>query len=100
VIIVAGTVDFAPGDRKTFLARAQEAIARCRAEQGCLEYSFNEDYLDPGRVRVLEIWDSDESLRRHTERVDAGGGPPHSVEILAELLVRYDVTSCEDLVRR
>jgi quinol monooxygenase YgiN len=100
VIIVAGYVDFAPEERSTFLDLAQDAIKRCRAEEGCLEYSFNEDRLDPGRVRVLEIWDGEESLRRHLESVDAGGGPPHSVEILSELLVRYDVSASTDLVRR
>jgi quinol monooxygenase YgiN len=100
VIIVAGYVDFAPEDRSTFLDLAQDAIKRCRAEQGCLEYAFNEDRLDPGRVRVLEVWDGEESLRRHIESVDAGGGPPHSVEILSELLVRYDVATSTDLVRR
>jgi quinol monooxygenase YgiN len=100
VIIVAGYVDFAPEERSTFLDLAEDAIKRCRAEEGCLEYSFNEDRLDPGRVRVLEIWDGEESLRRHIESVDAGGGPPHSVEILSELLVRYDVSASTDLVRR
>jgi quinol monooxygenase YgiN len=100
MIIVAGYVDFAPSDRATFLDLAQDAIKRCRVEEGCLEYSFTEDRVDPGRVRVLEIWDGEESLRRHTENVDAGGGPPHSVEILAEHLVRYDVSASADLVRR
>jgi quinol monooxygenase YgiN len=99
VIIVAGFVDFAPGDRAKFLDLAEDAIKRCRAEDGCLEYSFTEDRLDFGRVRVLEIWDGEESLRRHLERVDAGGGPPHSVDILAEHLVRYDVAASSDLIR-
>jgi quinol monooxygenase YgiN len=100
VIIIAGFVDFAPSDRAAFLDNAQDAIKRCRAEEGCLEYSFTEDRLDPARVRVLEIWDGEESLRRHIESVDAGGGPPHSVEILSEHLVRYDVAATADLVRR
>jgi quinol monooxygenase YgiN len=100
VIIVAGYVDFAPDDRATFLDLAQDAIKRCRAEPGCLEYSFSEDRLDPARVRVLEIWADEEALSRHIESVDAGGGPPHSVEIVAEHLVRYDVSGSADLIRR
>lgn len=100
MIIVAGFVDFAPHDRATFLDLAQDAIKRCRAEQGCLEYSFTEDRLDPARVRVLEMWEDEEALSRHIDSVEAGGGPPHSVEIIAEHLVRYDVSASTDLIRR
>lgn len=99
MIIVAGYVEVAPGDRTSFLARAAGAIASCRAEEGCLEYSFSEDTHSPGVVRVFELWADEASLDRHVASVASGGGPPHSVAILSERLVRYDVSGSVDLVR-
>jgi quinol monooxygenase YgiN len=36
-----------------------------RAEDGCIEYNFAEDVLDPGLIRVSELWDSREQLAAH-----------------------------------
>ena len=99
MIIIAGYVEVAPGDRKSFLARAAGAIASCRAEEGCLEYCFSEDTRSPGVVRVFELWVDEASLDRHVASVASGGGPPHSVPIRSERLVRYDVAASADLVR-
>jgi len=56
VIIVAGTIRV-PADR---LAEARPVLTRMveatRVEPGCLTYSFAEDLLDPGLIRVFEIY--------------------------------------------
>jgi quinol monooxygenase YgiN len=36
-----------------------------RAEDGCIEYNYGEDVLDPGLIRVSELWDSREQLMAH-----------------------------------
>jgi quinol monooxygenase YgiN len=91
MIIVAGTFDVAPQDRETFLAGVQEVIARTRAEPGCVEYSFAADSGDPRRVRLFEIWESDETLAAHIAALRAGGGPHHAVTVLGQSLTRYEV---------
>lgn len=46
-----------PAMRKVMLAT--------RAEAGCVEYNYAEDLLDPGLIRVSEIWESREQLAAH-----------------------------------
>lgn len=42
-------------------------IMASRLEKGCVEYSYSEDAMEPGLIRVKEIWASCEALRRHFE---------------------------------
>ncbi|HUZ20011.1 MAG TPA: putative quinol monooxygenase [Acidimicrobiales bacterium] len=91
MIIVAGTFDVAPQDRAAFLAGVQAPIARSRAEPGCVEYSFSADSTEPGRVRLFEIWESDETLGAHLAALRAAGNPGHGVAILGQSLTRYEV---------
>lgn len=44
------------------MRRVMEAT---RAEAGCIEYNYAEDVLDPGLIRVSEVWESREQLRAH-----------------------------------
>ena len=50
-------------------AEARPAMARVmlatRAEAGCVQYNYAEDLLDPGLIRVSEVWDSREQLTAH-----------------------------------
>ena len=36
-----------------------------RAEAGCVQYDYAEDVLDPGLIRVSELWDSRAELMAH-----------------------------------
>jgi quinol monooxygenase YgiN len=36
-----------------------------RAEAGCIEYNYAEDVLDPGLIRVSEVWESRAQLGAH-----------------------------------
>ena len=51
------------------MAEARPAMARVmlatRAEAGCVQYNYAEDLLDPGLIRVSEVWDSREQLTAH-----------------------------------
>lgn len=38
-----------------------------RAEDGCVEYGYAEDVLDPGLIHVKEVWKDRASLDRHFE---------------------------------
>jgi len=42
-------------------------VEATRAEDGCIEYNYGEDVLDPGLIRVSEIWASREQLGAHMQ---------------------------------
>jgi quinol monooxygenase YgiN len=43
----------------------RKVMLATRAEHGCIEYNYAEDVLDPGLIRVSELWDSREQLSAH-----------------------------------
>ena len=64
-VLVIGEFRF-PADRLAEALPAMERVVTLtRAEKGCLAYSYGEDVLDPGLIRVSEKWDSAEDLSVH-----------------------------------
>jgi quinol monooxygenase YgiN len=53
------------------MAAARPAMAKVmlatRAEDGCIEYNYAEDVLDPGLIRVSEVWASEPKLMAHLQ---------------------------------
>lgn len=51
------------------IAGSREALvdmqAASRAEEGCHDYTFCQEVADPGRIRILEVWESMDTLRFH-----------------------------------
>ena len=65
MVIVSGVFEVEPSDREAFLAGRVEAMKRSRAEEGCLEYVFAGDPVEPGRVVLYERWASQAALDAH-----------------------------------
>jgi quinol monooxygenase YgiN len=65
VVIVGGTFQVEPGLREQYLAERADLMRRSRSERGCLEYIFSADPLDPGRVVLFEVWESQDDLDVH-----------------------------------
>jgi quinol monooxygenase YgiN len=64
-LIVAGTFRLPPENLDRFRAEMGDMVQSTRAEEGCLEYSYAEDALEPGLIRVFEIWRDDTALDDH-----------------------------------
>ena len=65
-IIVAGWMDYEPGDRDTMLKALAELGRQTRAaEPGCLDYAMTADPDDERRIRVYEHWTSQQALDEH-----------------------------------
>jgi quinol monooxygenase YgiN len=81
MIVVAGSSRIPPENLKRWRQSAADVIAATRAEAGCRVYSFAEDVLEPGLIRIFEIWETREHLQAHS-------GAPHLKTwraVLAEL---------------
>lgn len=73
MIVVIGTVR-APAQALDALREPMAAVVTAsRAEDGCLEYAYGADVLDPGLIRVSEVWRDRAALEAHakTPHMDA-----------------------------
>lgn len=98
MIIVAGTIEVDPARRGAFLAARTETMRRSRAEEGCLEYTFSADPLDPGRVVLFERWRDQPALDAHLGALRAGG-PPAGEEVpsIRQSIAVYEVATVREL---
>ena len=65
MLLITGTFRIAPeslGHASPIMLRMIEAS---RAESGCIAYSYAQDLLDPGLIRVHEIWRDRIALEQH-----------------------------------
>jgi quinol monooxygenase YgiN len=65
VIIVGGRFEVDPAQREAFLLERHELMRTSRGEDGCLEYTFAADPLEPDGVILFERWASQEALDAH-----------------------------------
>lgn len=65
MIIVAGTVRIDPSRLEAARVEMTKIINASRAEDGCIEYSYAVDAVDPRVAHVFEAWRDREALERH-----------------------------------
>jgi quinol monooxygenase YgiN len=88
MIIVAGALTVDPEGRDAYLEECVGVVEAARREAGCLDFALSPDLVDPGRINVLERWDSDEDLQRFR-----GSGPDSGqlVQLLSIDVAEYAV---------
>lgn len=67
MLILAGSIHLPPEklvDARPVMARMIEAS---RAEEGCLAYSFAEDLLEPGLIRIFEVFRDHAAQQAHSK---------------------------------
>jgi quinol monooxygenase YgiN len=65
MILVIGHVKIAPEKIAAVLPTLRATIATTRREAGCILYAFAEDVSEPGVLRIVERWESWETLAAH-----------------------------------
>lgn len=93
MIIVVATMHVAPEDRDRYLDSKRGQVTATRDETGCLEYAYAADADDPGKVRLLEQWESMADLEAHLAALRSA--PPSStpnVEVRSTKAELYDAT--------
>ena len=66
-IIITATFDVDPKELDDLMAKCKPLIDRALEEDGCQDYSWTLDPYVPGRIWVMERWESEESLKKHFE---------------------------------
>jgi quinol monooxygenase YgiN len=89
MIIVLGIVEVDAGDRQRYLEEKAEQVAATRAEAGCLDYAFSSDAHDPGRVRLVERWETMGDLEAHIAGLRTA--PPPAQPPVSSRMVSIDV---------
>ncbi len=65
MIVVVGQFRFPPEQVEAARPAMRKVIEATRAEDGCTQYNYGEDVLDPGLIRVSELWASRAQLDAH-----------------------------------
>jgi len=64
-VTIAGTFRVPPQNLAAFKPHMAAMLTASRAEDGCLVYSYAEDVLEPGLIRVFEAWRDQAALDAH-----------------------------------
>jgi quinol monooxygenase YgiN len=67
VIVLAGSIRLPPENLVAARPVMQMMIDASRAEDGCIAYGFSEDVLEPGLIRVFEVFRDAESQQLHSK---------------------------------
>ena len=65
MLIAGGTIRLTPENLQRARPVMAAVIAATRAEDGCIDYAYAEDLVDPGLIRIWEVWRDREALGRH-----------------------------------
>jgi quinol monooxygenase YgiN len=95
MIIVVGQFRI-PAERmeeaRPLMRKVMEAT---RKEDGCIEYNYAEDVLDPGLIRVSEVWESRAQLGAHlkTEHMAVWGEERTGLGLSGRAITVYEADS-------
>jgi quinol monooxygenase YgiN len=65
VILIVGTIRLPHENMALARPHMRRMVEASRREDGCEEYSYAEDVLDPGLIHVQELWRDQAALDRH-----------------------------------
>jgi quinol monooxygenase YgiN len=96
VIIVAGTLRVAAGDRERYLTAVADVAVQARRAPGCLDFVQAADPLDPERINIYERWESDADLDRFRTSGDPDAPEPDVPDVLSAEVRKYRIASIEE----
>ncbi len=65
MLLIAGTIRIPAEKVADARAAAARMIEATRGEDGCVQYAFAEDVLDPGLIHISELWRDQAALEKH-----------------------------------
>ncbi|KXF77670.1 antibiotic biosynthesis monooxygenase [Paramesorhizobium deserti] len=65
MLLIVGTIRLPPENLEIARPVMSRMVFASRAEDGCEEYSYAQDVLEPGLIHVKEMWRDQAALDRH-----------------------------------
>ena len=65
MLLIIGTIRLPPEKLEEAKPAMARMVSASRTEPGCLEYSYAQDVLDAGLIRVTEVWIDRTALDAH-----------------------------------
>lgn len=98
-VVILGTVRLPPERLDDARRHMAAMVAASRAEDGCLEYAYADDVLDPGLIRVSEVWRDQAALDRHaaSEHIKAWRAAWPTLGLHDRRLVAYEAGASRPL---
>ena len=94
MIIVAGSIVVGSAQRESYLAGCVAVVEQARRTSGCLDFAITADLVDPGRIDVLERWESRAAL---DEFRGSGPSDEQGAAMLSASVADYDVITTHRL---
>jgi len=94
MVIVAGHIVVDPQLRESYLADCVSIVEHARRAPGCLDFAITADLVEPGRIDILERWESHGAVEAFR-----GSGPSdeQASAMLAASVAEYDVADVRSL---
>lgn len=94
MVIVTGHLMVEPDERERYLASCVSVVEVARGTPGCRDFAISADLIDPGRINILERWES-----RSAVEAFRGEGPSdeQGAVILSASVAEYDVADTRPL---
>ena len=94
MVIVAGQIFVDPAERERYLAGCAGVVEQVRRAPGCLDFAITANLIDPGRIKVLEGWETQKAASTFR---GSGPGDEQSAAIRAASVAEYDVADIRSL---
>lgn len=94
MVIVAGHLTVDPQQRESYLAGCVSVVEQARRAPGSLDFAIDADLLEPGRINVFELWESQEAVDAFR---GSGPGADQSAALLGASVAEYDVAGVRSL---
>jgi quinol monooxygenase YgiN len=65
VLLVIGSIRLPPANLVAARPVMERMIHASRQEDGCLAYAYAQDVLEPGLIRITEMWRDRQCLQHH-----------------------------------
>jgi quinol monooxygenase YgiN len=95
VIIIAGSLRVAAGDRDRYLGAVMDVARLARLASGCLDFVQSPDPIDPERIIIFERWESDEDVERFRTSGDPDAPEADVPDVLSAEVRKYRIASVE-----